>query len=221
MTRHRISRRLLLVSAAPVALSTTGCFGSFGLTTGLWEWNAHFANKWARWGIFIPFVLIPVVYSVAIFADMVVVNSIEFWTGKDPIPHPHRGKFKAARAARQEQRAEVRPTKNPDELQIVESTPEGERVSILRRNANGVELLDEQGRLMTRVRARRNTVVLEGETGEQLAHLDEDQATRMIEAHQEGHSITLELQDCLDESGQLGPVLAYRDTLQSRLGVVI
>jgi hypothetical protein len=69
-------------------LSTTACFGPFNLTQRYWHWNGHVTeNKWANEGIFLLSVIIPV-YGVTTFVDAIVLNSVEFWTGKNWVDAP-------------------------------------------------------------------------------------------------------------------------------------
>jgi hypothetical protein len=87
MTRHgeapRTTRRALLVSGACV-LASSGCFGSFSLTGMLYDWNGRVSDdKWVRWLVFLGLVILPV-YKLLILADMLVLNTIEFWTGDNP-----------------------------------------------------------------------------------------------------------------------------------------
>lgn len=76
---------------AAVALSTpilSGCVGSNFTTKKLMEFNVKVVdNRYARGGV--NFLLAPV-YGFTTLADYFVVNSIEFWTGKNPFdgtPH--------------------------------------------------------------------------------------------------------------------------------------
>lgn len=60
-------------------LLTTSCIGSFSLFNRFSEWNRGLTgNKFAN--AIIGFVLSPV-YSVCLFADWVILNTIEFWSG--------------------------------------------------------------------------------------------------------------------------------------------
>src|SRR5262245_40040530 len=69
-------------------LTTTACFGPFNLTQRYWHWNGHVTeNKWANEGIFLLSIIIPV-YGVTAFVDMIVLNSVEFWTGKNWVDAP-------------------------------------------------------------------------------------------------------------------------------------
>lgn len=65
-----------------VAIMFSSCIGSFSLTSRLKAWNESFNDKWANELIFVC--IIPV-YGFSIFADAIVINSIEFWTGSNPI----------------------------------------------------------------------------------------------------------------------------------------
>jgi hypothetical protein len=67
-----------------ISLFQSGCFASFPLTSNIWEWNDSVDGKFVNLLIFYAFVIIPV-YELALLADIIVFNSIEFWTGKDPL----------------------------------------------------------------------------------------------------------------------------------------
>jgi hypothetical protein len=62
----------------------TSCIGSFGLTGKLYSWNNSVSNKWVNEIVFLAFCIVPV-YEISLFADAVVLNTIEFWTGSNPI----------------------------------------------------------------------------------------------------------------------------------------
>lgn len=76
-----------VVVALVVAMSTSlvGCFGSFRATKAVYSFNrsVHY-HKWIREGVFLGMVIIPV-YELAALFDAVIGNSIEFWTGRNPI----------------------------------------------------------------------------------------------------------------------------------------
>jgi hypothetical protein len=48
-----------------------------------WNSGVH-GNKWIRWLVFLVISIIPVYAGAAIF-DMVFSNSVEFWTGSNPM----------------------------------------------------------------------------------------------------------------------------------------
>jgi len=72
----------LLVLAA--VLSSAGCYGSFSLTRKLWKWNGDVtSDKVGREAVFLGLNLIPA-YLVTSIVDGIVLNSVEFWGGKNP-----------------------------------------------------------------------------------------------------------------------------------------
>jgi hypothetical protein len=60
------------------------CYGKFMLTRKLYTWNgtvgSKFVNSLVMWGL----IIIPV-YEVCGVVDFLVVNTIEFWQGKNPM----------------------------------------------------------------------------------------------------------------------------------------
>lgn len=83
--RHPFLRKMVLAVAA-MSIVTTGCFGSFQLTQNVYSWNKKVGggNKWTQELMFLVIGPLVPVYSVAMLVDVLVVNSIEFWTGKNP-----------------------------------------------------------------------------------------------------------------------------------------
>lgn len=62
----------------------SSCIGSFGLHSRLVSWNQSIGNKFVNELVFLAFNIIPV-YGVCYFADAVIINSIEFWSGSNPM----------------------------------------------------------------------------------------------------------------------------------------
>lgn len=71
-------------AAAALALGSAGCFGSFSAVRKLWAWNDDVGDKWVNWLVFVGLSFIPV-YPLFGLADLLVLNSLEFWTGKNPV----------------------------------------------------------------------------------------------------------------------------------------
>ncbi len=63
---------------------TTSCIGSFALTNKLLTWNKQVGNKFVNELVFFAFWILPV-YEVSCLADILVINSIEFWSGSNPV----------------------------------------------------------------------------------------------------------------------------------------
>ncbi|WP_223642662.1 DUF3332 domain-containing protein [Corallococcus sp. EGB] len=81
----RSSRWLGVLCAGVLMMHATGCFGSFKLTQKIWQFNKGVSgNKFVQWLVFLVFVIIPV-YEIGALVDSLVVNSIEFWSGSNPV----------------------------------------------------------------------------------------------------------------------------------------
>jgi hypothetical protein len=78
------SYTLLLSATLASSLLFSSCIGSFGLSNRLLEWNKNIDSKFVNELVFIAFWIIPV-YEVAALADVLVLNSIEFWSGSNPV----------------------------------------------------------------------------------------------------------------------------------------
>ncbi len=73
-----------LICTLGVSLLSTSCIGSFALTNKLMDWNRGVGNKFVNELIFFAFWVVPV-YEVSALADILVINSIEFWSGSNPV----------------------------------------------------------------------------------------------------------------------------------------
>ena len=74
-------KSLTLLMAGTMAVSS--CIGSFGLFNKVLGWNKQATgNKFLNWLIFI---VISPAYVLCGVADMIVINSIEFWSGTNPL----------------------------------------------------------------------------------------------------------------------------------------
>lgn len=78
----KIAKGLL---AGFTAAAMTGCLGHNALFNNVQDWNADLeANKFLKQGVSFAFWIIPV-YPLTLLADVVVLNSVEFWTGENPV----------------------------------------------------------------------------------------------------------------------------------------
>lgn len=67
------------------SVAFTSCIGSFALTNKVLDWNKQLTNNnFVNELIFIGLHIVPV-YEVSILADALVINSIEFWSGDNPV----------------------------------------------------------------------------------------------------------------------------------------
>ena len=75
----------LLLSLTLVTVSVSSCFGKFSLTRKIYTWNGSvhenkFVKTLVMWGLW----LIPV-YEVGGAVDILILNTIEFWSGNNPM----------------------------------------------------------------------------------------------------------------------------------------
>ncbi len=74
----------LAIPALAVILILSACTGSFTLTNKVNKFNKIFENPWVEEVVFLAMVIVPV-YEISLIADMLIFNSIEFWTGENPV----------------------------------------------------------------------------------------------------------------------------------------
>ena len=62
----------------------TSCIGSFNLSNTVLAWNQQVGSKFVNELVFFAFWVLPV-YEISAVAALLVLNSIEFWSGSNPI----------------------------------------------------------------------------------------------------------------------------------------
>ena len=67
-----------------VAFMASGCYGPFRLTKKLHTWNGEVGGKWPNEFVFLVLLWVPV-YGLSMLGDALIFNSVEFWTGDNPI----------------------------------------------------------------------------------------------------------------------------------------
>lgn len=82
MKKKIIPVALILTLAG--SMMFTSCIGKFALTNKVLTWNKQVSNKFVNELVFIAFWILPV-YEVTSLADLLVINSIEFWSGSNPV----------------------------------------------------------------------------------------------------------------------------------------
>ena len=77
-------KKVVLSITMASTLLLSSCLGSFKLTNKCYTWNKSIGDKWINELVFIGLTIIPV-YDICLLADAIVFNSIEFWTGNNPV----------------------------------------------------------------------------------------------------------------------------------------
>jgi hypothetical protein len=83
MSRKLRTVALLLVLVLTVGV-LAGCYGSFTLTKKLYDWNGTVGDKAVNSAVMWVLLIVPA-YEACGFIDFVVLNTIEFYTGKNPM----------------------------------------------------------------------------------------------------------------------------------------
>src|SRR5574337_1762137 len=69
---------------------TSACYGPFNLTRNIYHWNSEVkgsgevSEKWMKEIVFFGMIIIPV-YMFSALLDAFIFNSIQFWTGDNPV----------------------------------------------------------------------------------------------------------------------------------------
>ena len=131
-----------LLCASVLVLS--GCHGSYGLTKKLLRWNGTLGNKWLNSCVHFLLWVVPV-YEVSIgLVDFLVLNTVEFWTGSNPLAGGDSYYEKDA------QGNSIAAVKNADGSMTAEiTTAAGEKaVLTLQRDENVIRAIDAEGNVV-------------------------------------------------------------------------
>lgn len=79
-------KRFFTVAALALAgtMLFSSCIGSFNLSKKVLAWNQTIDSKFVNELVFFALWIVPV-YEVCLLADILVINSIEFWSGDNPV----------------------------------------------------------------------------------------------------------------------------------------
>jgi len=125
----------------------TACFGAFSLTRKVYQFNRSVSpDKWMRWLVFLAMNIIPI-YAFATFIDVVFANSVEFWTGSNPIAKLEPRSVVGPNG----EVATLTPVPNGGRLVVTEPSGAAHAVTLLREEPGVVAAYDDAGRLLGRV----------------------------------------------------------------------
>jgi hypothetical protein len=170
-----------------LALFASGCYGPFNLTRRIHHWNGQVGGKWENEIVFLIFAWVPV-YGFATLGDAVVFNSIEFWTGENPVDPPM---MKSAlpqqkRIARGNEEALLTYTPTPEGVRLlIEQFRHGQRAGSLRIQQRDDMTVgsDAEGRvLLTAQSLSDGSVLIRDGDGKQAASYSADQVERFLKS---------------------------------------
>jgi len=135
--------------AAFVPAVTTACFGRFALIRKVHRFHKEVdQDKWIQWFVFLV-LNVTSVYSLAALIDALFANSMEFWTGENPILSD----AGTMREVRGPDGALARATFRPDgRIRLLVIGSNGDRHDlVLTRESHSVSARDLEGRFLARV----------------------------------------------------------------------
>lgn len=137
-------KKSLVALALAAAFTLTACYGSYSLTNKLYKWNGTLGNKWLNSCVHFILWVIPV-YEICIgLVDGLVLNTVEFWTGSNPIASNDTYFEKDA------QGNQISAIKNEDgslAVQIIDA--QGHKADLkLERDADVIRALDANGQVV-------------------------------------------------------------------------
>ena len=173
--------------AMAVQLLATSCYGPFNLTRRLYHWNGQIAGKWEKEFMFL--ILAYPVYGLTVLGDGIIFNSMEFWTGKNPVDAPGRAQNalpQTKRIVRGDSEALLTYTPGVEGGQlVVQQFLQGQAAdSLLIRRQDGVTVgTDADGHILMTARTLPDGGVLVNDgNGRQMAAYTPEQADRVLQS---------------------------------------
>lgn len=74
----------VFLSLSIACSSLAGCYGKFALTRKVYAVNGEVKDKYLRSLVTWVFVIVPV-YGISALADFILFNTMEFWSGRNPV----------------------------------------------------------------------------------------------------------------------------------------
>ena len=137
-------KKAFIALSCAAAIAFTGCYGSNACFNKLHDWNGTLGDKWINSIVHFVMNVIPVYYICLGLVDGLVLNTVEFWTGSNPLASGDTYYEKDA------QGNQVAAVKNTDGSLSVELTDaQGNKSNLtLQRDENIVRALDNQGNVV-------------------------------------------------------------------------
>jgi len=132
---------------------TSACFGPFNLTRNVYHFNSGIKGsgevneKWMKEILFFGMIVIPV-YMFAALLDAFIFNSIQFWTGDNPVKATDAGSDGATRVVRLGGITMTMVESDRGTRVTYERNGIVERRAVIEASATGYRLIDETGALL-------------------------------------------------------------------------
>jgi hypothetical protein len=148
-----IQRIVAAIVAGSFLTVTTACYGPFNLTRNVYHWNSNIKGsgevneKWMKEFVFFGMIIIPV-YMFSALLDAFIFNSIQFWSGSNPVKANDAGGEGATRIVRLGGITVTMAESDRGTTVIYERNGIVERRAIIETSATGYRLINETGSLL-------------------------------------------------------------------------
>ena len=173
------------VALVALGMLVSGCYGPFHLTRRVWKFNGEVSdNKWVVEVVHLVCIALPV-YGIATLADGLIFNSIEFWTGENPLTEDAKADGSTTRRiVRGDSEAILtRVASSSGDALVIEQFRHGQPVSTLRfqRDGEGTVALNGDGAALFRAKMLADgRLVITDAAGTQVASYSEREAKDIL-----------------------------------------
>jgi hypothetical protein len=182
-----LRRAIAIATLLSFGSLSAACFGGFNLTRKLWVFNDGVSpSKFVKWLLFLGLVIVPI-YEISALVDMLVLNSVEFWTGKNPVTANE-----VREDTRQAEGRTVHTIMTADHLRIEISEP-GKDLRLVEISVDeaGAIARDGYGTLISRLSARADgSVVVSDGDGRELFRRSCEEGLQIVSAVMGGSPFT-------------------------------
>lgn len=147
----------VVLSLALGLTSFQGCIGSFGLTGKLYNFNKSLGDKWIQELGFLALLIVQI-YTIAFLVDVVVLNSIQFWTGTNPVAMQP-GEKEVRYVKGETGLYKIEAAKNRFHIEQVEGSEAGESVDLVYDQVSDTWSISSENRMRTVVQFSADTSV--------------------------------------------------------------
>lgn len=188
-TRKFLSRIVAGVVAICFMTVSTACYGPFNLTRNVYHWNSGIKgsgevnDKWMKELVFFGMIVIPV-YMFSALLDAFIFNSIQFWSGDNPIKASDLGRDGQTKVVRLGD-ATVRWTPMEEGATVTyERNGVVERRATIVPGATGYRLVDEAGTILAEAQyGADGTVTWLNRDCQVVQRWTEDQLRSIVQGH--------------------------------------
>ncbi|MEO5956935.1 MAG: DUF3332 family protein [Nitrospiraceae bacterium] len=198
-TRKFLSRIVAGVVVICFMTVSTACYGPFNLTRTVYHWNSGIKgsgevnDKWMKEFVFFGMIVIPV-YMFSALLDGFIFNSIQFWSGDNPVKASNLGNDGQTKVARLGD-ATVRWTPMEEGATVMYERDEiVERRATIVPGTSGYRLVDESGATLAEAQYDADgTITLLNRDCQVVQWWNRDQLRSIVQ----GHGTTLEESEAL------------------------